>query len=49
MITNFWEIMEGHDAKFWNDSWQQLLKIISHTDIQASWTGTKESGLTKIH
>ena len=25
----FWEIREGHGTNFWNDSWQQMPKIIS--------------------
>ena len=45
----FLEIREGHDANFLNDSWQQMPNIISHIDIQASWTRAKELGLIKHH
>ena len=46
---SFWEIREGHDANFWNDSWQHMPNIISNIDIKGSWTIAKEMRIIKLH
>ena len=45
----FWDIRGGQEANFWDDSWQQMPKIISQIYVQSSWIIARETCLTKIH